>query len=80
MFFLLAKKIPDVGSYATDVDTITASRPSGGGTHVGRGGYALWSDSSGAHVNQDTVPAHSQYDRYNETRNLALAIQYLLEV
>lgn len=44
---------------------------SGGGTHVGRGGYALWSDSSGAHVNQVTVPSHSQYDRYNETRNPA---------
>ena len=45
----------------------------GGGTHVGRGGFALWSDDTGAHVNTDTVPADAQYDRYNETRQLWFA-------
>eukprot|EP00435_Cladocopium_sp_Y103_P005629 s248_g1.t2 len=42
----------------------------GGGTHVGRGGYALWSDETGAHVNRETIPLDAQYDRYNETRDV----------
>ena len=38
----------------------------GGGTHVGRGGYAWWYDGT-ANVDEETVPEHAEYDRYNET-------------
>lgn len=39
----------------------------GGGTHVGRGGFAWWYDGTAANVDEETVPEHAEYDRYNET-------------